>query len=77
MVIQITDNAANEYHTTECIIIHDGSDAYITEYGSIFTGSELATIDADISGDDVRIMATPASVNSTTFKIHASSLVRL
>ena len=77
LVIQITDNAANEYHTTECIIIHDGSDAYITEYGSIFTGSELATIDADISGDDVRIMATPASVNSTTFKIHASSLVRL
>ena len=77
LIIQITDNAVNEYHTTECIVIHDGSDAYISEYGSIFTGNELATFDADVDGDDIRIMATPASVNSTTFKIHASSLIRL
>ena len=76
-VIQITDNAANEYHTTECIVIHDGTDAYISEYGSIFTGSELATFDVDVDTDNIRILATPASVNSTTFKIHASSLIRV
>jgi hypothetical protein len=69
-VIQVTDNVSNEYHSVEMLVVHDGSDAYKTEYGELHTGSSaLATFDVDISGGNVRLLATPASTNSTTFKV--------
>ena len=58
------------------LVIHDGTDAYKTEYGSIFT-SQLATFAVDVSGTNVRVLATPASTNSTTFKVYASGLIRV
>jgi hypothetical protein len=69
-VIQVTDTVSNEYHSVEMLVVHDGSDAYRTEYGELHTGtSALATFDVDISGGNVRLLATPASTNSTTFKV--------
>lgn len=76
VVISITDSDGSNYHSTEMLVIHDGTDAYKTEYGSIFT-SQLATFAVDVSGTNVRILATPASTNSTTFKVYASGLIRV
>jgi hypothetical protein len=47
-LIQATQGA--DVHTTEVIVIHNGSNAFTTEYGSIFT-SELFTLDANIVND--------------------------
>jgi len=69
-VIQITDSVSGEYHAVEILVIHDGTDAYKTEYAEVTTGAAaLASFDVDISAGNVRLLATPATTNSTTFKI--------
>ena len=55
------------FHSTEIMLIHDGSTVTLTSYGTL-KDTTLATFDADISGDDVRLKATPASTNSTVIK---------
>ena len=75
-IISVTDSVTNAYHSTEMLVIHDGTDAYKTEYGSIFT-TQLATFAVDVSGSNVRVLATPVSANSTTFKVYASGLIRV
>lgn len=65
--IQITQGS--NYHTTEVSIVHDGTITYQTEYGTIKTGISLATLDSDISGGNIRLLATPESSSSTVFKL--------
>ncbi len=60
--IQVTSGSA--YQMTEVLVIHDGTTAYMTEYGTVNTGSILATFDTDISGGSVRLLTTP--VNAVT-----------
>jgi hypothetical protein len=68
--VQITDTTAGEYHAVEILATHDGTTAYKTEYGEIHTGvSPLASFVVDISAGNLRLLATPASTNSTTFKV--------
>ena len=67
--IQVTNSTDSTYHLTEILLIHDGTTPQITEYGTIFTGSAEATFDADISSSNVRLLATPATTDSMTFKV--------
>ena len=55
------------FHSTEIMLVHDGSVVTLTAYCTL-KDTNLATIDADISGDDVRLLVTPASTNSTVIK---------
>jgi len=69
-VIQAKDTVSGEVHVTELLIVHDGTTASATEYGTIHTGSSpLATYDVDIDTGNVRVLATAASANSTTYKV--------
>lgn len=65
--IQVT--RGSEYHTTTIKIFHNGNDVYLTEFGTLSTGNILSTFNADISGGNVRILATPTSATSTMFKM--------
>ena len=65
--VQITRGSL--YHVTTLNVLHDGTDVYLSEFGTIKTGSSLATFDADISSGNVRVRATPAFSSSTVFKI--------
>jgi hypothetical protein len=49
----------------ETMIIHDGTNAYITTFGDVRTGANLANFDVDISGSNMRILVTPTSTAST------------
>lgn len=64
--IQIT--SGSDYHTSEFIIVHDGTNTYNTEYGIIRTGNSLASFSSDVSGNNIRLLVTPATSSSTTFK---------
>lgn len=64
-VIQSTHN--NDFQTIELLLMHDGTNVYITRYGLMYTNTELATFSAFKDGDDVVLTATPAYSN-TTFK---------
>lgn len=61
-------SSAGEFHSTEIMLVHDGSDVTLTQYGTLKSSSALATFDADISGDDLRLRITPASATSTVTK---------
>lgn len=56
-------------HISELLITHNGTTASATEYGTVHTSGSLATYDVDISGGNVRLLATPASTNSTAYKM--------
>ena len=60
----------NEFEAQELNIVHDGTDVYVSEFGTINTGSILATFTADINSGNVRILATPTSASSTVFKMY-------
>lgn len=56
-------------HISELLITHNGTTASATEYGTVHTSGSLVTYDVDISGGNVRLLATAASTNSTAYKM--------
>ena len=73
LIITATDGSNR--HITKLLIVHDGSTAYATEFGSIFTNASLAEYDVDMQSGNVVLNATAASSNATTYKI-AATLIR-
>ena len=70
----ITADDGTERSITELVITHDGTTAVATEYAQLNTATALATFDVDISGGNVRILATPAAATSTGFTVKAITL---
>jgi len=70
--VQITQGS--NYHTTEINVLHNGTTAYITEYGTIFSGSSLATFDATISSGNLLLQITMGSANSATIKVVSTAI---
>ena len=60
----VTMTSGTDYHTTEVLVMHDGTDVYITEYGTMFTNTSLGTVSADLNSGYLRLLVTPA--NSST-----------
>ena len=73
-VITVADSTAGERSITELAITHDGTTAVSTEYAQVNTDTARATCDVDISGGNIRILATPASSNSMSFTVKAITL---
>jgi len=71
--VVITVKDGSNRHTTKLLITHDSSTAIATEYGVIYTSSELATFDVSISGSNVGLLATSSS-GSSNYKIVATLL---
>ena len=69
VVITITDNVSTEMHVLEALAFMKGTSAYLTTYGEMYSNTALASFTADVSAGAIRILATPASTNSTTFTV--------
>ena len=66
--ISVNNNTKSEVQNLECVIVHDGSAAYITSYGSVNTGNnDLINVTADINGSNVRLRATG---NEPNLRVH-------
>jgi len=57
------------YHVTKLLAIHNGTNVYFNEYGTLFTNSSLASFSFDISSGSIRLLATPTSSSATVFKV--------
>jgi hypothetical protein len=66
---QIQVTSGSQYQVTEIFVIHDGTTSYQTEYATVKTGITLSTFSSDINLGNLRLLATPTSIDSTTFKI--------
>ena len=61
-VVDYRVNQINQLNNVDVLLVQDGTDAFMTEYGNVLTGSNtLINFSADISGDDVRLRATVPS----------------
>jgi len=66
VVVEVTDITNTEYRVSEALILHDGTNAHIVEYGVAYTGSsDFATLTVDISGANVRLRCVGTSANNT------------
>ena len=55
----VTVELNGQFETRECLVVHNGSSAFITEYGIIFTGSSLlGDTDVRMNGSSVELMYT-------------------
>ena len=71
---QVQVTRGTQYHMTTINVIHDGTQAFLSEYGTILTGESLATFSADISGGNLRLRVTPTSTASTVFKLSKTTI---
>ena len=67
--VRISDTTAGEYQQIELVATHDGTDVYFVETSNIYTSSNLATFTVDINSGNIRLLATPASSNTTLFQV--------
>jgi len=74
ITVVATDTVATERTITKLLVTHDGTTAVATQYGEVNTDTAVASYDVDISGGNVRLLATAASANSTNFTAVASIL---
>jgi len=65
----VTAKDGSNRYISELLITHNGTTAVSTEYGQVATSTALATYDVDINAGNVRLLATPASSNTTVFKV--------
>jgi hypothetical protein len=73
-LILIDDNAKTETGVTEALVVHNGTTAFVTQYGTINTGSnDMITLTAAIDGSNVVLSAAGLATN-LSLKIHKTLL---
>jgi len=66
-VLQV--NSASGYQSTEIMMMHDGTNAYITEYATLASAGTIAVFSANISGGNINLLITPTpSVSTVSFQ---------
>jgi len=67
--------SGSNYQVVEMMAVHNGTTGFITTYGDLNTGVNLATFDADVSGGLCRLRVTPTSATLTEFKVDRTIIV--
>ena len=55
-VVQVKQGSS--IHSTKILLVHDGSDVYLTEYGTVYNNNILVTFDSVVSAGNVILQAT-------------------
>ena len=66
---QIQAVEGSNYNTTTINVVHDGTNTYMSEFGTINEPVGISTFSTDIAAGNLRLLGYPASTSSTTFKI--------
>src|SRR6056300_469592 len=62
--ISVNNTTTGELSNTEALVVHDGSNAYITQYGNVNTGNnDLITLTAEIDSTEVIVKASAQAPN--------------
>jgi len=68
-IVTAHDTVTGHRHIVEILIAHNGTTAFGTEYGEVYTGTVLASYAVDILTGNLRFLTTGASANSTEYTI--------
>jgi hypothetical protein len=72
-MIQATQST--NYLTATVQAIHDGTTVTWTQFGTLFTNTEIATFDCTVSSGVITLRATAGSATSCTYRVVATGLV--
>jgi predicted acyltransferase (DUF342 family) len=73
-LVQLVDTGV--VHTEEIMLVQDGTNIYIAEYGIVYTtGVALGTFDANYSGNNVELTFTPAGATSMIIQVVRQSVL--
>jgi hypothetical protein len=65
-LITVADNTSTQYQISEILLVQDGANVYITNYGIIHTGANIiATYSAQINSGTVTLYATGVSMSNS------------
>ena len=78
-IVSIEDTTNDQYQLSEIIVLNDNSESYITEYGTLTTGSGIGTIGALMTATDTHLQYTPPASVDTQVRVyqHAVQLVEV
>jgi hypothetical protein len=73
-LIIIDDNAKTETGITEALVVHDGTTAFVTQYGTVNTGNnDMITLSAQIVSANV-VLSAAGLASNLSLKIHKTLL---
>mgnify|MGYP001238254470 CR=1 FL=1 len=71
---QIQAVQGSNYNMTTINVIHDGTNTYMNEFGTLNHPTGIATFSTDINSGALRLLGYPSSSSSTTFKVIFTAL---
>ena len=72
-IVQVVDGS--NVHSSEILLIHNGTNSYLTEYGIITSNGELGTFGADLSGGNVTLKFVPTSATAMRINVIRTSIL--
>jgi len=73
---QIQATQGSNFNMTTINVIHDDTNTYMTEYGTINQPVGIATYNTDINSGKLRLIGYASSTTSTTFKVFSTAIDR-
>lgn len=71
---QIQVIQGTNYNTTSINLLHDGTNAYMTEYGTLNQPAGIATFSSQINLGNIELLGYPGTASTTTFKVIYSAV---
>jgi len=71
---QVQAVQGSNYNMTTINVIHDGTNTYMNEFGTLNQPAGIATFSTDINSGALRLLGYPSSSSSTTFKVIFTAL---
>ena len=71
---QIQVIQGTNYNTTSINLLHDGTNAYMTEYGTLNQPTGIATFSSQISSGKIELLGYPGTASTTTFTVIYSAV---
>ena len=65
----ISISQGTDFQSSKVMVGHDGTNSYITQYGTLVSGGTLGTFTAAVNGANVELKVTMAAATSATLKI--------
>lgn len=62
----------NGVHITTVNLVHHANTVYMTEYGTVYSGNSMFTLDSNIASNNVRLLCTPVA-SGITINVKRSS----
>jgi len=69
-IVQIEHDSDNKYHSEEILLSHTGTKVGMVTYAQLLLDSNLGTFDAELDGDNCRLLFSPTYTN-TSVKVRA------